>query len=119
MGGLKYFEKDEFKCAGEDCFDKMCMETLEMLDNARDLAEIPFHITSSWRSEHHNQQVGGSNNSAHLRGTAVDLACANSGDRMAIIDALMEVGFTRIGIAQTFIHADNDKELVNNVIWLY
>ena len=119
MVRLKYFEEDEFKCAGVNCFDKMNKNTLIMLDEARTIANLPFHINSTWRSMHQNEQVRGKRNSAHLRGTAVDIACANSSNRMVIVEALLAVGFTRIGIAKTFIHVDNDEELIDNVIWLY
>jgi len=32
---------------------------------------------------------------------------------------LLEVGFTRIGIGNTFIHVDIDKDKSQNVIWTY
>jgi hypothetical protein len=36
-----------------------------------------------------------------------------------MLNALLEVGFNRIGIAGTFIHIDIDKNKSQNVIWTY
>ena len=46
---------------------------LQKLDRARDVAGVPFIITSAYRCEQHNKNVGGKPNSAHLRGYAVDI----------------------------------------------
>lgn len=114
-----YFSKEEFTCDGVNCFDKMDKDLLEKLNVARSYANLPFIITSSWRSKEHNMKVGGSKNSAHLRGHAVDIKCKNSVDRLLMLEALSSAGFTRIGIAKTFIHVDNDPELPDGVMWLY
>lgn len=116
---MKYFSPKEFTCNGVNCFDKMSDDLLNKLDFARSLAGTPFKITSSWRSESHNKDVGGAKNSSHLRGTAVDISCNNSMNRFKIINALLDAGFTRIGIAKTFIHADVDEDNASEVIWLY
>lgn len=116
---LKYFSPKEFTCDGVECFSKMDEELLAMLDIARETAGIPFKINSSWRSEEKNKAINGAKNSAHLRGYAVDIHCTNSSDRYIIIDALINVGFKRLGIAKTFIHVDNDPSLPDLVTWLY
>jgi len=116
---MEYFTEEEFTCDGVNCFDKMNPKLLKMLDEARIIADTPFKINSSWRNKLANDIAGGKPNSAHLRGTAVDIACNNSSKRIFMIDALIVAGFTRIGIAKTFIHADCDKELPQDVMWLY
>lgn len=121
---LKYFSPKEFKCDGVECFNKMDEELLAMLDIARETAGIPFKINSSWRSEEYNKELAKrgykvAKNSPHLRGYAVDIHCTNSSDRYIIIDALINVGFKRLGIAKTFIHVDNDPSLPDLVTWLY
>ena len=115
----KYFTEREFKCAGQLCFDKMNKTLIDMLDTARELAGVPFKITSSYRTEEHNAKIGGKPNSAHLRGTAVDIACDSSCSRMMIVDALIIAGFNRIGVSKTFIHVDVDKLLPQDVMWVY
>lgn len=115
----KYFSESEFICDGDICYDKMNENLIKMLHTARKIADIPFVINSSWRSEEHNAKIGGSKNSAHLRGNAVDISCTNSNSRLIIVNALIVAGFTRIGIGKTFIHCDVDETLPQNVMWVY
>ncbi len=115
----RLFIKEEFTCDGKNCFDKLNKKSLKRLDLAREYADVPFTITSSWRSKTHNMEVGGKPNSAHLRGTAFDISCMSSYQRMQIVRGLLEAGFTRIGIAKSFIHADDDAESPQQVMWLY
>jgi zinc D-Ala-D-Ala carboxypeptidase len=98
---------------------KMDKEFLEMLDNARDIAGVPFKITSGYRTRAHNQVVGGVEGSSHCLGIACDIACSSSAHRFAIITSLLEAGFTRIGVASNFIHVDYDHNKVGQVIWTY
>ena len=116
---MKYFLPHEFKMGDEIVFDKMDSGLLDMLEDARESAGIPFQITSSYRNAEYNSKIGGSHNSAHLRGKAVDISCVNSSARGKILNALFKVGFRRIGIARNFIHVDNDDSLPQNVCWLY
>ena len=117
---MKYFNINEFDSpdaigSGEN----MDKEFLSRLDQARSIADTPFKITSGIRSEAWNKKVGGVSNSSHLLGYAADIACDNSVSRHKIIKALMKAGFNRIGIADTFIHVDNDPGKAENVIWTY
>lgn len=89
------------------------------LERAREIAQVPFIITSGIRSDEHNAMVGGSPGSSHLTGHAVDIYCESSRHRMIMLDALIEVGFDRIGIGRDFIHVDNDRSKPSNVCWLY
>jgi len=115
----KYFSEKEFTCSGKNCYHKMNTQLIEMLNVARELAGVPFIITSSYRDAETNAKAGGKPNSAHLRGNAVDISCTSSCNRMVIIDALIIAGFNRIGIAKTFIHCDIDELLPQDVMWLY
>lgn len=117
---LKHFTYEEFDSpdvpgSGEYMDDNF----LSMLDNARDLARIPFKINSGWRTIEHNREVGGKPNSSHIVGKAVDIAIRNSRERWIILEALLHVGFTRIGIGNTFIHVDSDDVKDPEVIWTY
>jgi len=89
------------------------------LDEAREYAGIPFVINSAYRSPKHNKKVGGKPNSSHIKGLAVDIRCNTSRNRFIILDALIAVGFNRIGIADSFIHVDLDLSKSDNVIWTY
>ncbi len=92
---------------------------LRMLNHARQIAGIPFKINSGFRSQEHNEKVGGSENSSHLRGYAADIHATSSTYRYEILSALLQAGFNRIGIAETFIHVDNDPNKTQKVIWTY
>jgi len=66
----------------------------------------------------HNSAVHGSPTSSHLGGWAVDIKCTDSVTRLIMIKSLLDAGFERLGIADTFIHADCDPEKPA-AIWLY
>ena len=122
---LNYFNFEEFDSPDEigsglpkEQGGKMCMKFLHKLDEARAISGVPYRITSGYRSESHNAKVGGRIGSSHLKGLACDIAVNNSGDRGDILRGLVMAGFTRIGVAKTFIHCDLDENKVNS-IWLY
>ena len=91
---------------------------LSKLDEAREYAGIPFVINSAYRSPEHPLSIKNPT-SSHIKGLAVDISAKDSRDRFLILDALINVGFTRIGIAGTFIHVDIDLDKSQNVIWTY
>lgn len=114
---VRYFNKDEMMCP---CCrkDNTKLRLLLMLDSARANAGIAFHINSGCRCNKLNELVGGKINSSHIKGLAVDIKCTNSVERGIILKSLIEVGFKRIGISDTFIHVDID-ETKPDCIWLY
>lgn len=117
---LVYFDYSEFDSPDVPGSGKnMDPTVLEMLDSARAIAGVPFKITSGWRSPARNREVGGKTKSSHLKGLAVDIAVPDSMHRFKILQALMDAGFTRIGIGKTFIHADADPDKIEEVAWLY
>jgi uncharacterized protein YcbK (DUF882 family) len=117
---VKYFNYDEFDSPDELGSGKhMDHDLLVMIDRARALYGKPIVVTSGFRTESHNEKVGGVSSSSHLKGLAIDVACVRSKDRFEMLTALLEVGFNRIGVADTFIHIDVDKNKSQNVIWTY
>lgn len=94
-------------------------ELISMIDKARGIAGVPFKINSGFRTPEQNKKAGGVKDSSHMSGKAVDIACTSDSNRYKIVTALLTVGFNRIGIAKTFIHADCDSTKSSNVIWLY
>jgi len=90
---------------------------LSMIDEARTIAKTPFKINSGFRTTEHNKAVGGVKGSSHTRGFAADISCVDSNSRFIILNALISVGFNRIGIYKTFIHCDIDNDKSRNVIW--
>lgn len=119
MGDLtKNFSKHEFacKCCG---VSKMNILFIKRLQIAREEAQIPFAITSGYRCLKHNTAVGSQPTSSHILGLAVDLAIPNSRNRFIVLSALIEAGFTRIGIGSDFIHVDADLDKPPKVVWTY
>jgi len=112
---LKEFDSPDVKGSGQ----LMDSTLLSMLDEARHIANIPFKITSGYRTKERNKKVGGVKNSSHTKGLAVDIKCVDSRSRFIIINALEQVGFNRIGIGKTFIHTDIDIDKPKNVYWVY
>ena len=91
---------------------------LFVLDEAREFAGIPFVINSAYRSPNHPLSVKNPT-SSHIKGLAVDIKATDNATRFKIVEALISVGFTRIGIADTFIHVDLDFDKRQNIIWTY
>ena len=117
---MKYFKLYEFDSPDvPNSGVNMDGEFLLKLDKARDIASVPFKITSGYRTEDHNRKVKGVLGSSHTKGYAADIHCNNSVSRFTIVNALLQAGFNRIGIAETFIHVDNDPDKVKDVIWTY
>ena len=109
-------------CCGKN---KMNESFLATLTDAREYCRTPLMINSGYRCEKHNKKVGGKPNSTHTVGAAADIHCTESRQRALILCGLLEAGFSRIGIAKTFIHVDMADRLegidkkVEAVFWLY
>ena len=117
---MRFFHESEFDSPDlKGSGSRMQQSTLDLLIACRELANIPFIITSGFRTRSHNRRVGGVNSSSHTRGYAVDIRCRNSRDCFKIIDAALEVGFNRIGVSNNFVHLDNDPDKTTNVLWTY
>ena len=113
--GLKFFQIREFAC--KHCGEaKMDSKFLKMIDNAREIAGLPFHITSGYRCPVHNKNVG-STSTNHVKGLAADITCRAGPTRLKIVEAMLAVGFKRIGIHKNFIHCDINEGPES--IWLY
>ena len=84
---------------------------------ARHNAEVPFKITSGYRCPQWNKEVGGVLDSAHLKGLAADIAVKDNYHRFQILNALIHIGFQRIGIYTNYIHCDIDLLQYHPTIW--
>tara|TARA_R110000787_G_scaffold3786_2_gene14601 strand:+ start:17 stop:397 length:381 start_codon:yes stop_codon:yes gene_type:complete len=126
---MLHFEKHEFDSpdlpsSGVNMDDGF----LQMLDDARGIAGIPFNITSGYRTKEYNKDLlkrgyKASKNSSHLIGKAVDISVQSGNERYIILNALIQAGFRRLGVAKTFIHCDSDSieqgGTKPNSVWTY
>ena len=117
MGRWKFFTEDEVRGLNDDFVQK--------LEKAREIAGIPFIITSGLRTPEKNQSViGAVPDSAHLKGLAVDLRVTSSRDAALIIDAAKAAGINRRGIYvdsywnPRHIHIDVDPDKIDEVLFV-
>lgn len=116
----KYFAESEFRrCSPRCSLQDMNQETMQRFDHAREIAGIPFVINSAYRSSQWDRARGRSGTGSHTKGRALDIRCHSDQNRFIIIAALLKAGFTRIGVAKTFIHADDSKRHTQKVTWVY
>jgi hypothetical protein len=119
----KFFKSSETECkcgCGQNNLDPL---VLSIADAARNIAGLPFVVTSAARCKIHNSNVGGVDSSSHLSSDnqfcyAIDLKAEDSYSRFKIVNALILCGVVRIGIAKTFIHFDIDGSKPK-ALWLY
>jgi zinc D-Ala-D-Ala carboxypeptidase len=77
-----------------------------LLQRLRDLYNKPMRISSARRCRSWNKEVGGSKNSKHLHGLAVDILVFNDADRYELVRLAMSLGFNGIGVGKNFVHLD-------------
>ena len=112
------FDRKELACT---CCGKLVMDAgfIEKLELARELAGIPFPISSGFRCPAHNKTVG-STSQNHVSGRAVDIKCTMGHERRLILNGLIGAEFNRIGIGRIFLHCDTMDELGSpKSYWLY
>lgn len=116
----KYFSEAEFRRCTPSCsLQDMDQNLMRRLDNARQMAGIPFVISSAFRTVAYEKSKGRAGTSSHTKGLAIDIRCNMDRNRWKIVKALIDNGFTRIGIGKTYIHADIDTNKTQEVIWHY
>lgn len=120
MTTARFFKEGEFnKCVPSCSLQDMKQSTMSKLDTARSIAGVPFILNCAYRSQKWDIEKGRSGLGAHTTGNAVDIRCSSDRDRMLIVNSCIQAGFSRIGIAKTFVHADDSPSLNQDVIWLY
>ena len=111
------FYRDEFACphCGVADIDPRLVLKLQELRLAIGRSLV---ITSGYRCQEHNDKIPhSSKNSSHIRGLAVDIACANSPDRFALV-ALCMRAFRRVGIYSGWLHVEVDDTKPQNIMWV-
>lgn len=114
----EHFTLDEFKCP---CCGKYDLPPLQHLAEQLELVRPdvgPMTISSGFRCRPHNANLGGAAHSFHLIGLAADIACATDAARFRLVKSLLAHGWTRIGIAKLYVHADRGPA-PTQVMWTY
>ena len=108
---MKWFRDDEFKCQC-NCGMDVKQELKDALEDAREIAGVPFVVTSGARCLSHNRKIGSKDTSSHVKGLAADIKYQDDLHLTRIVHALSRCGFTRIGVNEKlkFIHCDIDRE---------
>lgn len=82
--------------------------TLAGCERVRAFLAFPMHIHSGYRCEELNEAVGGSKNSQHKRGEAVDFTCPDFGDPREVAVALQPnlriLGIDQMILESTWVH---------------
>lgn len=112
MDNWKYFSRTEIFG-----LDKILVS---MLEYARGLAGFPIILTNTVRTLEKNAQVGGAQNSSHLKGLAVDVQKPiGDFETMKLMWALGRAGFKRVFVYTKHIHADIDPDKVQDIcLWM-
>lgn len=116
---VKKFTEDEMKC---NCGCGLLIKNQHFIDKitaARIISGVPYKINSWCRCKNHNSDEGGKDDSAHLKGLAVDISTPTSYSRFHVYRGLIMAGFTRIGHGKDFIHADDDLTKPQRVVFDY
>lgn len=113
---MRYFAVAEFNCqyTGNN---EMKPEFLEKLDQLRHVCAFPFVITSGYRDPSHPIEAAKEIPGRHAQGIAADIQILDSESRYKIIKEAMKLGFTGIGVADTFVHLDTRG--TPRVMWTY
>lgn len=114
---MKYFSIEEFDCK-ETGENEMNPEFLQRLDKLRELCGFAFIINSGYRSEKHSAEASKPNGGGtHTQGIAADIRVSNGIERLTIVSKAIELGFTGIGVAKSFVHVDTRTS--TPVMWTY
>ena len=83
-------------------------KAMDALQAVRTALGRPLVINSAYRCPEHNRNVGGAKNSQHLWGNAFDISTRGMSEleRLELMDAAKEAGFTGFGFYNTFLHVD-------------
>lgn len=117
MTDYKYISEDEFpRCTPPCKITDMDPFFLERLDVARHIAGIAFIFSSAFRTVEHELAQGRDGTSTHTKGRAIDITYSSSSECFKIVQALMQVRFTRIIIYKSWIHVDADKDKLSPML---
>lgn len=116
----KYFTDSEFACnhCGELPENGMNTKLVEALDKLREMWGRPIYVSSGYRCQYHNANVGGVWNSQHVQGNACDIW--TDGDYETFYQFVLNSHlFSGIGHYpyNEFVHVDMRDDNINYYLW--
>lgn len=115
----EHFKEVEFnRCTPSCSLQDMDQEFMNALDRVRYIAGIPLILNCAYRSVAWEKSKGRSGTGDHPQRKGVDIRCQSDRNRWLIVQAAIQSGFNRIGIAKTFIHLGMGNG-TPRVIWMY
>lgn len=117
---IKYFKSSEFDSPDQVGSGKRMNEQfIRLLDKSREIAGVPFRISSGYRTPAYNKLIGGVQGSTHIKYMAADIRVSSNTNRRKILLALVKAGLDRrIGLGENFIHVDIDPQKPDS-FWTY
>ncbi len=113
---FKYFKLEDFNCQ-ETGENEISHEFIHRLDELREACGFPFIVVSGYRSKDHSVEARKNKPGTHTQGIAADIAVRGGSQRRLVVDKALELGFSGIGVAKTFVHVDIRE--TTPVMWCY
>lgn len=107
----KHFSEEEFTCKCGCGYFVPCQELVDILEELREVYNVPITINSGCRCEKHNKLVGGEEKSQHLLGTAADIVVRGVSPfkTFQYLDSKYK-GKYGIGLYSNWVHIDVRKQ---------
>lgn len=102
-------------CCGLNLMDQAVLRVVDLIQF---IVRAALRVTSGTRCKQYNQEVGGTLNSAHLNGLAIDVSPGDATERFKLIAAAISLGVKRIGVAKDHIHLDLDDSKPTPALWV-
>lgn len=109
---------DDFRCKCGCGANEADAELLMRIGDAENIIGRALEITDGYRCPVGNRLAGGHRTTPHLDGHAAHIRAAQSHHRYAVLRAVIQAGFRRIGIGADFIHVDI-RRTGRGAVWLY
>ena len=117
MSDFKYFKREDFDCqeTGENRMEDEFIKKLDLLRSDLGWAMV---VTSGYRDPSHSAEIVKPNGGGyHTKGIAADSKVVGGKQRYELIQHALELGFTGVGAARSFVHLDTREDTA--MLWTY
>lgn len=95
----------------------MQLDTMIRFGRLQERVNYLLLVSSGFRTPKHNEKVGGTPGSSHLKGYAIDVLVSSQKRREEILREALQVGFFRFGVYSWGLHLDDDVNKQSITIW--